>query len=1179
MMKAFDVDPETHQLTQRWAWACTNSSSPWYGNGYHNFAIADVDWDGRDEIVFGSMVIDDNGKGLSTTGLGHGDAQHCADLDPYRHGQEQFACNESSPNNNYRDATTSKIYYRSVGTSDDGRGLMANFTNDYPGSQGRSVNSGWISSVSDKVIEGADYISWGDLNQRIYWDGDLLDEYFDSPGTEGYGAIYKPASNSASGARWNFPDSKCNNWSKNNPGGIADIFGDWREELIMRQSDNSAILVYTTPVATTYRIPTLWHDMQYRNAMVWQSMGYNQPPHKSFFLGELEGITIAPPPVTMTDRVEVANGGTITSGDDHLIVCETNDTKVTIQDGASPYMITFNVPSWVQGNAGSNATTNPDITYTYYTCDVTGGALTGSTRVVKQGDGILNLPKVDMTYTGETNIWAGTVNFDGTLENSTLWLNRFAELNSNGGVFRSIKADYASVVRPGGADSQGSITVDTLALGFGSCVELDLYSENLACDQLNTKLITVETKSGTAWETHGPEYLTPVIKVVGHPADGESLLAAGDYVLGSAESVTGDLSSIKIEGVSGQKSALKVEDGKLVLSVIGVRDPSTVYWTGSESKVWDYAEALNFDNNGTADFFVSGDKVVFDDAATSYTVTLTGDLDPDSVIFNNSRTYTLSGTGAIVGDASLVKTGTGVVIMGNDNTYTGTTLISGGTMRVSSLSNENQAKGNLGAVSTSTGHIILENGATLQTTAAVTMGTPIRVRTVDGGIVNNSSDFAMNSSFIGSKLKKMGTGWMTFYANNASLDTLLVSAGTVVANCNTPAKAMQLEGGTVNLNNSNSTPIYVPKGKSATLNCYADRGTYNNRLTGEGTITISYPTVVGSDWYADRAHMTGNWSAFEGTVKPIAVQTADGRFCLNSSYGLAKGTMNIASGVTVQNTGKSYAIGELTGGGALGGVCTLGGSAGSQNTWLVGDDGNFTFEGTITGASAFTKQGEGKMTFKGTGDYTGATKVSKGELCLNNSSNNAMLGTGSLTIANGGTLSGKGVLTNSAITVSSGGVLRSGISESSATGNLQFSSKNVTVNGTIQTYISTKSNFSKFTGINTLKLNGTLKVLGRDGLALEQGTEIQIFDASTITLGSNFTTELCEPNVKLGLTWDTSRLEEGILVVGPAPDGITDINAAELDAAEIYTLNGVKLMQRPTRKGIYIVNGVKTLLK
>ena len=151
---------------------------------------------------------------------------------------------------------------------------------------------------------------------------------------------------------------------------------------IVPNSDNTKIRIFTTSYATTYGIPTLWSDHQYRNAMVTQPIGYNQPPHKSYFLGELEGLTIAPPTNTMTGRTEVANGGTITTTDDHLIVCETNDTKVSIQEGAKPYMVTFNVPSWVQGNAASNSLAKPAPTYQYYTCEVTGGGLAGDARLV-----------------------------------------------------------------------------------------------------------------------------------------------------------------------------------------------------------------------------------------------------------------------------------------------------------------------------------------------------------------------------------------------------------------------------------------------------------------------------------------------------------------------------------------------------------------------------------------------------------------------------------------------------------------------------------------------------------------------------------------------------------------------------------------------------------------------------
>ncbi len=1189
LMKAFDVDPATHQLTQRWAWECTtNTSSPWYGQGYHNFAIADVDWDGRDEIVFGAMVIDDSGVGLCTTGNGHGDAQHCSNFNPYRHGQQQFVCCEDNPNSCFYDATTGEILSRYVGTSDDGRALMANLTNDYPGSVGRTVNTDWISAVNCKVnsnLNGDSFINWADLNWRVYWDGDLCDEYFDSPGTERAGAIYKPATASASSNRWNFGASQCANSSKNNPGAIADIFGDWREELVMRKSDNTAILVYTTPIVTTYRIPTLWHDHQYRNAVVWQSVGYNQPPHKSYFLGEMEGITVAPPPLIMTDRTEVANGGTITTTDDHLIVCETNDTKITISNGASPYIVTFNVPSHVTGNAGSNTSSTPAPTYEYYTCDVTGGALTGSTRVVKQGDGILNLPKVDMTYTGETNIWAGTLNFDGSLKNSPLWLNRFAELNSDGGTFRSISADYAAIIRPGGVDNIGIITTDTLSLGFGSHLELDVNGSDLSADQINASVLTIETKTGSAWENFGPEYLTPVIDVVVHADSGETTLDDGQYVLGTVGTVDGDLGDIKIVGLAGQKTSLAIEDGKLVLVVAGVRDPSTVYWTGEESSTWDFANAFNFNNDGEADIFVTGDDVVFDDAATNFTVSLNDDLYPASVTVNSSKTYTFNGSGTLAGDMTLTKDGTGTLTIGNDNTYTGTTTLSGGTVRVSSLSNSTQAYGNLGAVNSKP--ITIENGATLQSTATVTNDTPIECVGDEGGVINNSDDFNMNGKFSGTVLTKKGSGWLKPFNTSTSLKKMVISAGAVEATVNAIADTVEFQGGSLydDLQNT-SHKIYVAKNKKGTwyLNetyVVANGATaYANKLTGEGTLTIVPRNTV------SRVRITGDWRDFYGTITHT---TTDIWLPLDMSTSASHATLDIASGCTVTNTGQTWAIGAVTGKGTLAQAVSDFKSQTSitntTNTWQIGNsDGNdFTFEGKITDSGtntcAFSKVGDCKMTFKGTGSYQGATRVSAGELCLNNSGGSAMLGTGAIIVSSGATLSGTGVLSNSVTTINAGGTLRSGTSETNASGTLEFGGKNVTVNGTIQTYIASRTSFSNFTGIGTLALNGTLVLKGRDALSLAEGTEVQLFEASTITVGDNLAFDLCEPNSSLGLTWDTSRLEEGILVVGPAPVAVRGIKDDTLGEAEVYTLQGIKVPGTPKRAGIYIVDGVKTLLK
>jgi autotransporter-associated beta strand protein len=122
--------------------------------------------------------------------------------------------------------------------------------------------------------------------------------------------------------------------------------------------------------------------------------------------------------------------------------------EVSVAEGVSPYILTVNTPTWVQGNNNNNG-----IKTTTYTHTLTGGTFTGAMRLVKQGDGVLNLPEGTHTYTGETNVWAGTVNFNGTLENSPVWLNRFAKLNTNGTFKGGITMDYASELRPGNENS------------------------------------------------------------------------------------------------------------------------------------------------------------------------------------------------------------------------------------------------------------------------------------------------------------------------------------------------------------------------------------------------------------------------------------------------------------------------------------------------------------------------------------------------------------------------------------------------------------------------------------------------------------------------------------------------------------------------------------------------------
>ena len=1188
-MIAYDVNPTTHKLTERWRWM-NNTNGPWKGQGYHNYAIADVDMDGRDEIVFGSMVIDDNGKGLSTTGLGHGDAEHVGDLNPYAHGLEIYACLEDNPGNNFRDATTSKIYHRFIAGNDDGRAMAGNFTNSFPGGVGCSAREGLISTVTGGAVTGLDGAGVN-TNFRIYWDGDLCEETFNYVnGKNTAGCVAKYGSWSPI---YTCEGSMTNNDTKGTPCYQGDILGDWREEIIMRTANNN-IRIYSTPTATKWRNYTLWHDHQYRNAMVWQMCGYNQPPHVSYFLGEMEGITIAPPPLTNNDRVEVKNGGTIGTALDgqHVMVCEAANTEVSIENGAKPYILTFNVPTWVKGTALSECSTqNMTINYVTYTCNVSGGGISGNARLVKQGDGILTLPKADFTHTGETNVWGGTLNFDGTMKNSPLWLNRFTELNSDGGEFLSIKADYASTIRPGGADKKGTMTIGTLSLGFGSRLVVDLYSEGISSDMLKINTLKIERKTGSAWELGGPNYLMPIVEVVGHLADGEKKIAAGKYVIGTIDQIEGSVDNLILEGLAASKKKLYVEDGKLIVEIFAMRDPGTIVWNGSDNGTWDNDETQNFLMEGEQTGFVSGDHVVFDENATMKTVTINEDVLPGSITVNNKVAYTFDGVGAIADTASFYKEGIGVVTMKGDNSYTGGNYLKGGTVRVTKLANQYSETGNLGAATTIAAKFAMENGATLYNTASVETSSPMRMLGDEGGAINTAADFRLNANVYGTVLTKKGSGSL-FMMGTSSLQRLVVQAGSLAAQKGNPASTVELQGGTLwDDAQATSHAIDVPEGKSATWQLtYTYYTAYANKLTGKGTLTVVPRNTV------QRVRITGNWSEFEGTVQHT---NKDIILPLDNAYGMPKGTLNIAEGCSVSNVAKSYTIGKLLGKGQL--IQPVANfqnqsAVNGSNTWNVGnsfeENGDFTFNGTFADSGGsnkciFNKVGTCKMSVNGKSTHSGATTVKEGELCVRSG---AQLGTGALSVQKGAMLSGVSSstvsLTNSSFSIADGGTLRVGLLATSTTGFMNFGGKNVSFAigsklrlGAIS---KTSSGCTYLQNIGTLTMNGTVEIYVPETHSFAVGDSIVIWKnvttvAGTPTIGNTVI------DASKGLYWDAKDLSKGILRVAYDPSlGVRTLMFDPSHPDAVYDLNGRRVADEYSsnlKKGIYLYKGKKIVVR
>ena len=276
VLAAWDFDGK--QLKQRWVFDSNEQDRMYAGQGNHNVRVGDVDGDGRDEITYGSMAVDDDGKPLYSTGFGHGDAMHLTSFFPLDDRLQLWDCHENKRDgSDFRDAATGKVLFQLPDKTDVGRCMAADIIADNPGLEMWSSRSGGIRNVKGEVVDSLARVP---INFAVWWDGDLTREMLDHETVSKF-----IPSQHACRTLMQMEGCQFNNGTKSNPCLAADLIGDWREEVLVRTRDSQHLRLYVTPISTPYRFHTFLQDPVYRHSITAQNVAYNQPTQVGFYFG------------------------------------------------------------------------------------------------------------------------------------------------------------------------------------------------------------------------------------------------------------------------------------------------------------------------------------------------------------------------------------------------------------------------------------------------------------------------------------------------------------------------------------------------------------------------------------------------------------------------------------------------------------------------------------------------------------------------------------------------------------------------------------------------------------------------------------------------------------------------------------------------------------------------------
>lgn len=1137
-----------------------NDKTPWPAE-FHQLRVADVDGDGIDEMLEGGYGVNTIKGMVFSAGIGHGDRFRVGDLDPDRPGMETYAIQQSALLGQLTyDAATGKHLHEWYLPSvyDVGRGECMDVDSTHRGYEVYSL-VGTLCDIHGNVISNSPSYPY----EGLWWDGALDREVMNSPGGSGY-------STNAMVTKYNgnrlCEMSQESNWATHEGWAAraafwGDITGDWREEVILLKNPggrNMGLVGYSTNLPTSHSLYCLQEDPHYR--LDCTTRGYYQSPNTSFYLGY--GMPQPPLPPVMRTDLRWASGDSWDTSCANFKTFDLSETTA-FQDGKS---VLFDISGDSTRTITLDTTVRPAATYLMppigHNYAITGkGAIGGSGDVWKSERGRMVI-NANITTTGHTRISDG-------------------ELEVNGNICGPVDL-MAKGTLTGNTTIGGNLTFEG-ALNYAGCRLAPKDSIVLHQTTRFDKPVFIVSRLAAGKVSlvciHGDATISDTLTFTIEAPSYQNDDIQGRYLLLHADGLlSADAQMLKTRQLDGLPYSFEVTDHDIMLVIDTTRQAASgVRWKGSESGVWDY-RAKNFEYAGEPSAFVQNDDVVFGDDASIRSLTTNETIVQNGTTFDfDQGTYTLSGSGSLAGQGDLVKMGKGELIMKlNSNTYTGKTLIKGGTLTVTNLMPGGDASA-LGASTADAANLVIEGG-TLKVNATNT-STDRNIQIADTATLCISQGAtSLNGRVTGSQgtLVKDGNGQLNInYGGLYPVRALIMRGGTIAQgtwNASFGTVDALVDGNTtwqMMANNSMSTvPSYqlrtsIAEGKRLTIKG-SFRSTIAGAFLGKGYLTIASGGA--------RCDLSADFSQFAGE---LTLTGSEARLT-SGVTDMSRLTLRLANGNTICHMragNKDAVVAPLTVG-ALADATTADGTArfgGNGEAYTVGTNDLSTSYGGLLTAATVTKKGKGVWTLTGTGS-TSDINVEGGQLLIRSATEAT---TGVIRVAD--TLRLQGLTAQ--VKLLRGGVLTAGLTMNSTgrgtvTGNLTGGK------GVLLIKARSASNCDKFNVGETLLLNGdTLRILPLKDDFMTVGQSLKIFTGNLPQVGSTWVID-CK-----GYEFDDSNLTiDGTLTLKAA----TGIDGATYDPegpATVYTLDGQRLGSNLTRKdlerlpqGIYIVNGKKRVV-